>query len=211
MTQKSFSQFTWGILIVSILIPLIVWGTNINWQIGSITLYQWFPLFGLLAWMVMWTHYVSGAVRVLKPTLKKPPYYGVFTAYLVLGCLLLHPGLLAFAQAQNKVGLPPLSFYEYVGEGLKLAVIFGSIALLIFLSFEVFSRMKNNKFIMQWSLAISISQSVAMVLIFVHGLRLGSNLNSGWFYYIWILYGIILLPSFYIIHTQDFKDRYKNE
>lgn len=209
MTQQSFNKLTWGILLLSIILPMFVWGEFIGWSVGDITIYQWFPLFGLIAWMVMWTHYISGTIRVKNPELKKPKYYEPLTAYLVLVSLLLHPGLLAFALWSNDVGLPPNSFYDYVGDSLKLAVIFGSISLMIFLSFEIFNRTKTNKHIIKWWLAISISQSIAMTLIFVHGLRLGSIL-SGWFEIVWVVYGLLLIPCFYIIHRQDIENRAKN-
>jgi hypothetical protein len=210
MTQKRFNVFAWSIFFLSVIIPVIVWGNNVSWQIRTITPYQWFPLFGLLAWMIMWTHYVNGAIKIKNTSLETPRYYGKSTAYIVLASLLLHPGILAYAQWKNDVGLPPISFYDYVGENLLLAVMLGSVSLTIFLSFEIFDRMKNNPGIKKWWLAISISQSIAMTLIFVHGLRLGSTISSGWFLYIWMLYGIILVPCFYIIHTVDFQNRAKN-
>jgi hypothetical protein len=151
----------------------------------------------------MWTHYVNGAMLLKYPSLTKPKYYRSFTGYLVLGSLLLHPGLLAYAQFINDQGLPPKSFYDYVGSGLTLAVIFGSIALVIFLSFEIFNRLQDNKYVKKWWIYISLSQSLAMTLIFVHGLRLSSNFSSEWFLFIWWICGLILIPCFYIIHFHD--------
>jgi hypothetical protein len=207
MNQKNYNYFAWSIFAISTLIPFFVWGSNLSWEFGSITAFQWFPLFGLLAWMIMWTHYINGAVRVKNPNLKKPKYYGKLTAYVVLASLLLHPGILALKQFQLGEGIPPLSFKEYVGDGLLVAVLLGSISLTIFLSFEIFDRLRDRPGIKKWWIWISISQSLAMILIFVHGLRLGGNLSSGWFTYVWLIYGLLLLPCFYIIHTQDFKDR----
>jgi hypothetical protein len=209
MTQKNFNIFSWTILIISVLIPLIVWGGTIAWNISTLTPYQWFPLFGLLAWMIMWTHYINGAIRIKFADLKKPKYYEKITAYVVLASLLLHPGLLAYAQWRNDAGIPPQSFIDYVGKELRLAVVLGSIALTIFLSFEVFNRIKSNQIIKNYWIVISISQSIAMTLIFVHGLQLGSNLSVGWFVYVWLFYGLALIPCFYIIHTNDLQDRAK--
>jgi hypothetical protein len=209
VTQKRFILFTWIILVISILLPVMVWGTGINWRIATISPYQWFPLFGLLAWMIMWTHYVVGAIRTKWPDLNKPKHYSVVTSYIVLAALLLHPGILAYAQFQNDAGLPPVSFVDYVGEGLLLAIILGSVALTIFLSFEVFNRLKNRSFIKKWWLAISFTQSIAMLLIFVHALKLGTHLTSGWFLLVWLIYGAILLPCFYIIHTAEHANRTK--
>jgi hypothetical protein len=210
MTQKQFSTMTWLLVLLSVLLPLYVWGDSIGWNFSGLTLYQYFPLFGLLAWMVMWTHYVSGAVRVKTRSLSKPANFGAITGVLVLGALLLHPGLLALAQFQNGAGAPPASFYSYVGDALRLSVMLGSISLLIFLSFEIFSRLKNRQTIKKYWKYIGLSQAVAMSFIFIHGLSLGSQIQSGWFIYIWYLYGIILVPCLYIIIQNDFKDTEKS-
>jgi hypothetical protein len=182
---------------------VLAWGQTVSWNIATLSPYQWFPLFGIFAWMTMWTHYVIGAIRVNVAELSKPKYYSAVTGWLVLASLLLHPGILAYQQFRNDQGLPPESFINYVGESFQLAVMLGSIALLIFLSFEIFDRLKNNKIVQKYSLAISISQSVAMLFIFVHGLRLGTSLGEGWFRVVWVLMGIILMYCFYLIHRSE--------
>lgn len=205
MNQKTFSRFSWGLFSLSLVLGIVSWGQTVGWQLSSLTPYQWFPLFGILAWLIMWTHYITRYFRVRNPELQKAPGYGKVTGWIVLACLLLHPGILAFAQFRNNQGIPPESYLNYVGEGLQLAVLLGSVALTIFLSFEIFDRMKNNKTVKKYWLAISISQSLAMILIFVHALRLGTTLGEGWFRIIWIIYGLLLLPCFYAIHKADLK------
>ena len=207
MKQSTFNQFAWGILALSVVLPFIAWGSNLSWNFDALQPLTLFGLFGLLAWMTMWTHYVYGAVRITNPNLKKPKYYGRLTAWFVLGAILLHPGILAVELWQNGAGFPPSSFTDYVGASLQLAVIFGSIALTLFLSFEVFDRIKTKAWVQKYWKAISISQSLAMILIFVHGLRLGSVIDSGWFYWVWIAYGAALIPCFYIIHKADFTEK----
>jgi hypothetical protein len=209
MQQKNFTLLTWGLFALSTVLPLLVWGNTVNWDFSGLTAYQWFPLFGLLAWMIMWTHYITGAIRIRNPELKKPAYYSKVTSYIVLGSLLLHPGMLAIAQFQNDQGLPVDSFVNYVGEGLRIAVLLGSVSLLIFLSFEFFDRAKHIGWVKRSALWISLSQSVAMLLIFVHGLRLGTSVNTSWFTLVWVIYGLLLLPCFYIIHKSDLEQREK--
>jgi hypothetical protein len=209
LSQERFDKFTWGVLAISILLPIIVWGNGISWRAGSISPYQWFPLFGLLAWMIMWTHYVTGAIRINNPKLKKPQYYSRLTGYIVLASLLLHPALLAYAQFERGAGIPPFSYIDYVGKELLLAVMMGSVALTIFLSFEIFNRLRQKFIIKKFWLAISFSQSIAMLLIFAHALKLGTHLTSGWFLIIWMLYGIVLLPCIYTIHRHEIASRAK--
>lgn len=208
MVQKTYNIFSWALVSISVLLPTIAWGSNVNWQIDSLTAYQWFPLLGLLAWMIMATHYFTSALRVVYPYLQKPRYYSKSTSYVVLACILLHPGLLAYSEWRNTNVLPPESFVNYVGESLVLASMFGSIALTLFLLYEVVDRLKHKKALQKNWWLVSISQTLAMVLIFIHALRLGGEMQ-GWFLIVWVVYGVALLPCFYIIHSYDLKK--KNE
>ena len=207
MDQKTLNKAAWTVFVVSVSLAIYSWGSRVDWGIGSLSPYQWFPLFGLLAWMTMWGHYVIGYFRVKNPSLKKVPNYNKLTGYVVLASILAHPGILAIEQANNGQGAPPQSFIDYVGENLALAVTLGTLSLLIFLSFEVFNRMRKNKTIKKYWTLVSLSQSLAMILIFVHALRLGSDLGDGWFRVVWILYGLALLPCFYVVHKADFTKK----
>ena len=211
MTQKRYVIKQWSLFLLAILLPILAWGQLYKWQVTSLTGYQWFPLFGLIAWMIMWTHYVNGAVRLSFKGLVKTKLYGKLSAYLVLLFLLLHPGILAFLQYRNNQGLPPESFINYVGESLAIAVMMGSLSLIIFLSFEVFDRLKNvNLFKKNWKY-ISITQSLAMILVYVHALRIGTIVNGGWFQIVWFVCGITLLPCLYIIHKDEFSIKNERE
>jgi hypothetical protein len=205
MNQQTFNKITWTTVFLSLAIVTFAWSRGFDWDSSSISSYQLFPLFGLIAWITMAGHYYLGTVRILNPGVKKPKGYKSLTGYLVLGSILLHPGLLAIEQKENGQGLPPTSFYNYVGDGLKLAVMLGSISLLIFLSFEVFERIKDKRIIKNNWKIVSISQSLAMTLVWVHALRLGGNLGEGWFQFFWFVAGLSLIPCFYIIHKEDFK------
>lgn len=207
MTQKTFNYFSWGLVIVLSAAAVYVWGDSNSWTLSGLSLYKWFPLFGLIAWLLMATHYFTGAFRILTPSLKRAPGYKKITYYAVLASLLLHPGLLAYAQFNNGNGLPPVSFIDYVGESLKLAVALGSFSLVLFLSFEVFMRMKQKSIVQNYWWAVSISQSLAMTLIWIHALRLGSHITDGWFGVVWIMLGLALLPCFYLVHLSDFRQK----
>lgn len=207
MTQKFFTKLSWAVTFGSIALVTFAWGSNLSWNISDASIYQWFPLLGLIAWITMAEHYYLGTVRIVNAGLTKPKYFKEVTGAIVLGSLLLHPGLLAYAQNKNGQGTPPEAFVNYVGEGLKLAVFLGTISLLIFLSFEVFERLKNNRFIKKHWIWVSVSQSIAMTLIWVHALRLGGVTDESWFRFIWIFYGFALIPCFYIIHKLDFKQK----
>jgi hypothetical protein len=201
--QQAFTLFTWTIFTAALLVPTAVWANNIGWSLSSVSLYSFFPLLGLIAWMMMWTHYASGAFRITNAGLKKPNHYSKVSNYIVLAAIVLHPGLLALAAFQASGALPPFSLYDYRSD-LMLAVLLGTVGWFIFISYEYFSRAKNKPWVKKLGPAISISQSLAMILIFIHGLQLGADLGGGWFRGLWIVYGALLLPCFYIIHKADF-------
>jgi hypothetical protein len=205
MSQKAFNWFSWSLFVGLSMMAAVVWANNLDWDVTAITAFSIFPLLGLVAWLVMAGHYYAGAVRIHNPELKKPNYYRQVTGYVVLGSILLHPALLSMRLFENGLGLPPNSYLSYVDESLKLAVVAGSFSLTLFLSFEIFERLKNRRLVKQYWWLVSVSQSLAMTLIWVHGLRLGSSLADGWFRILWIILGVALLPCIYIIHRADFQ------
>ncbi len=206
INQKLYNYLSWGAFSISLALVFAAWASNVNWKLGSLNLYQWFPLFGLIAWVSMAEHYYLGALRISIPGLKKPLYFKQVTGYTVLGALLLHPGLLGYAQWNFGEGLPPNSFISYVGDSLRLAVMLGSLSLTIFLSFEVLERLRKRASVRRIWHAVSIAQSVGMVLIWVHAYRLGSITTATWFQPLWVVYGLALIPCFYIIHKYELEN-----
>lgn len=191
MNDQQLNVLRWGSTILAISIPFIAWGGALNWQIFGLSLYQYFPLLGLWGFFIMSTHFLIGAIRAKNSGLKPNTAHKTFTEYAVLLCIVLHPALLALVLWQDSYGLPPASYYEFIGSAGKFAIFAGSLALFIFLSFEVFNRLKQSKKIQQYWAWIITSQVVAMGLIFYHGLQIGVYIN-GWFLYVWWLVGIIV-------------------
>lgn len=188
-------------------IPAIEWLRLRNWSLAGLSALALFPLLGLWAWSIMWTHYALGAIRISNSSIKKNYGYSKVSMYIVLGLILLHPGLLAYGMWNLTGLLPPSSYYSYVAPGLKLYVIFGVVALALFLSYDVFERLKDKTWVKRHWFWISLSQAFAMVLIFVHSLKLGQNLHSGWFQMYWILLGALLIPCFALVLRTDWSSR----
>lgn len=207
MKQNTFNVLSWSSFVLLAALVTLAWGTHINWSVANE--YQIFPLLGLVAWVVMALHYYLGTVRILTPSLRRTPYFRRTTGYIVLASIVLHPALLAYAQNKNGQGVPPDSFVSFVGEGLRLAVSLGTIALIIFLSFEIFERLKNRPLIQKRWLWISVSQCIAMVLIWIHALQLGGVLEQDWMRLIWFNLGFLLLPCFYVILKADIEQSRK--
>jgi len=198
------NNLSWFLFVVVVTISLVVFGRGLNWNLDTLTIYSIFPIFGILAWSIMWTHYVDGAIRIIynKP---KNEIYSRFSGALVLFLILMHPGLLGLSQFQNTGLLPPGSYFSYVGNSLVWAILIAEIALIAFLAYEVLNRIKSKNIVAKNWFWVSLSQAGAMTLIFFHGLALGSHLSGGWFQFYWVVLGALLIPCFGIILKYDWQ------
>lgn len=207
---NSASKITpWFLFSLVVILPFIGWANSLNWQFELLSLYTVFPLLGLLAWGIMWTHYAYGAIFLSLKSFKRNQLYSRLSGYVVLVLILLHPGLLTLAQWQGNKTLPPTSFYNYTGDSMKLYVILGSTALLAFLLYEVLHRFRSNSQVKKLWPIVSIIQMIAMVFIFIHGLSLGQHLQSGWLQFYWVILGVMLIPSFVIVGKSDWTKNNK--
>jgi hypothetical protein len=198
VSEKQLKVGAWALSAVVALLAFIAWGQGLNWQFSGLTAYQFFPLFGLLAFSIMWSHYIAAVARMYSGIEKsKLNSYFEITSLLVLLAILIHPGLLAWQLWEDDLGLPPASELNYVGPALKAAVILGMIAWVIFLTYE-FRRKFSDKV---WWKYVEYASDTAMILIFWHGLRLGHQISGGWFRIVWFFYGITLILSLIYIHT----------
>jgi hypothetical protein len=193
-------MIAWAISVAVAFLAFIAWGQGYGWQVK--TSYQLFPLFGLLAFSLMWSHYIAAVLRLstgLDKTVLKD--YFELTSGMVLVFILLHPGLLAWQLWRDGAGLPPGSTLNYVMPTLKTSVIFGIISLFVFLAFELYRKFGDRP----WWQYVSSASDVAMLLIFIHGLRLGGQLQTGWFKFAWYFYGVSLVGSLVYIYVQKFS------
>lgn len=198
----------WALFATVVLIGSVAYFSEHNWLFVETikTSFSLFPLLGILAWSIMWTHFAYGALRI-KFNFPKNKLYSVVSAWIVLLLILLHPGLIAMAMYKSTMMFPPKSIFLYVGDSLGWAIILAEIALLIFLSFEVFNRLKDKAIIKKNWFWISFSQMVAMTFIFIHSMTVGHNLKSGWFRVYWIVLYAILVPCFILIIRADFRSK----
>jgi hypothetical protein len=183
-------SIAWVLSSTAALLALVAWWQGYGHNLSSI--YQLFPLFGLLAFSIMWSHYIAAALKQYvgaeKESLKT---FFEITSNVVLVAILLHPGLLVYQLWQDGAGLPPMSAINYVAPALKFAVILGEVALVAFLAYEF--RDKYGK--KPWWKFVQYASDVAMLMIFVHALLLGGQLQNGWFRYVWYFYGVTLVGS----------------
>ena len=201
-----WNLFPWILAMVVIGVGFTVWFETMSFTFKVVSLYQVFPIIGILAWSIMWTHFIVGEIRRLIPSLPKhKPYHRTSTA-IVIWLVLLHPMILAIEQLRQGFGLPPLSYFAYAGEARIPYVILGMLGLTGFLFFEVIARFKENPKVVRLWWLVNFTQTIAMASIFYHALVLGSDMHSGWFRSYWIVLGLLLTPCLVHQHWEDLKN-----
>ncbi len=195
----------WGLSVATTIISLAIWLQALGGR-HSISTYKLFPLLGLVAFGLMWGHYIVGSLRRLlgvdKAVLER---YFMVTGWIVLIAIVLHPGLLIWQLWRDGFGLPPGSVLEnYVSPALRGVTVLGSISLLAFLAFELHHKYRDRS----WWCWVERASDVAILLVAYHGLRLGSHLQRGWFQKVWIFYAITLVVSlFYVYYSRIREDK----
>jgi hypothetical protein len=167
------------------------WAATYGWQLWPLSSYQFFPLLGLLAFSIMWSHYMMTAVRTYwrlpREVLAK---YFRWTGYAVLVLICLHPGILVYQRFRDGFGLPPHSYETYVAPSMAWVTLLGTASLLVFLAFEL-RRFYGNR---SWWHYVADASDIAMLAIVYHALRIGSSLQAvSWFRMVWYVYLITLL------------------
>ncbi|MBC7512061.1 hypothetical protein H7142_00155 [Candidatus Saccharibacteria bacterium] len=180
----------WTLGVTAVVLPTIAWLSRNS--LSELTLYSIFPPLGIIAFGLMWTHFVMGALRRYSGSTSSPHWlYMNISMGLVLSLIVLHPGLLWVALYLDGFGLPPQSHLEAYSTQI-LFVTLGTIGLLIFLSYE-FKRFFGQR---SWWKYIEWLQILGMGAIFVHAIGLGGELQLSWFMVVWIFYGLTLAASF---------------
>ena len=191
----------WLISGIALVLAIVGWGQNLGWQLYGISIYGWFPLFGLIAFSLMWSHYaVDFLGYFLKFQIGEGPYLRA-TRYIVFFALLLHPGLLAWKRWHEDFGLPPMAWLDFVEPSAWLGIIIGITAWLAFLGFELHYWFRNKS----WFKWIIWANACAMILVVIHVLYLAEP--TGWFRYLWYFYGISLTIIFIkdILHAYNLR------
>lgn len=186
--QKSQKLVLVGLHLLVICAAIYAWSSGGRLQ-HEISVYQIFPLAGLLAFSLMWLHYVTAAAnRLAGQTLFGKRYYEA-TESAVLGLILLHPALFLYQLWHDGFGLPPDSYTKYVGVGNSIFVAIAILALFIFLLYESKERVKKTKF---WPYLVWLN-NFAMIFIFVHAWKLGGSLRADWFRVVWVFYFVVFI------------------
>lgn len=198
--RSNLGTISWVTAAVVVGLALVAWAGGLGWQFGELTVYKVFPLLGLLAFSLMWSHYVAGALKRFAGGGEAKVFFKV-TVWFVLGLILLHPGLFIVQLALDGYGLPPGSYAGYVAPAMLWAVMLGTISLFVFLSYELHRFFGERS----WWKYVLYANDAAMIGIFIHALSLGSNIQMGWYRFVWILYGVSLVAMLLYKYAHQLK------
>jgi hypothetical protein len=198
--RSNLDIIEWVLGALAVILPSAAWLSRND--LSGLTLYDIFPPLGLIAFGLMWTHFVMGALRrYAQVDLKQGRLYTSISMGLVLGLILLHPGLFWLALYLDGYGLPPVSYMDVYATQLAFLAL-GTLSLLIFLAYELKRFFGDRK----WWKVIERLQIVAMIAIFIHALGLGNELRLDWFMGVWVLYGVTLLASSWYTFMHEYKE-----
>lgn len=188
-----------GFAYLAVLYPLWVRVNALNWNVS--TSLDWFPLFGLAAFSILWLHSISG---VFEPWLRKYINFDRFvyiTSILVLVCIILHP-LLLFVYLD-------FEFDSLLSSSYAMYIRLGVIGWLLLITYDIGKVLKKKYdfFVRNWNNILLIS-TIGFILTFFHSLYLGSDLQSGALRIIWIFYGVTaILATIYTYGIKRFLAR----
>lgn len=190
--EGKFRISIWLLGLTTTIVAIAVWA-QVRLNSKPLDTYDIFPLLGLIALSLMWTHYVSGAIRcwlgLPKSTLSR---YFKLTGWVVLVLILLHPSLFIVQLWLDGFGPPPASYLSvYSAVPSQIALGFGTLSLLVFLAFELHRKFRSAS----WWKYIEYLNIFAMLAIFYHGFTLGGELSASWFQIVWLIYLVTFIGA----------------
>jgi hypothetical protein len=182
--------FGWLVTAAVLITAFLAWSNSFSWNFNNLSIYLIFPIFGLAAFGIMWSQYLMATiVKIIGSSGNKLTSYFNITGWMVLFFIVIHPGLLSFRLWRDGGGIPPSSEWHFVMPTLHAALLVGMCAWLIFLAYEL--RRKLSKY--GWWKYMEYLIDVAILGVFYHSLKLGSQTHSGWFGIVWRFYGASLI------------------
>lgn len=204
MRQILIRHLSWTVSAV-ILTPFIV---TYFWTglFSASFFYAIFPLFGLMAWSLLGAQYFVGTIRHFAPSsVSNDTLFMRMSSIVILVALLLHPLILIAQRYTDTATLPPASIVSYVGDARMYLIWIALTALIFFLLFDVLKPYRQRLRKLGIWRYVSLVQVIAMLLIFIHGLLLGSLFADGWMRLWWILLNSMLIPCYGVHIYQDFR------
>lgn len=154
---------------------LIAWIMTVGESISSLEVAS---LLGVVAFSLMWVHYVADAITPRSEGEQSKDLQYIVSRYAVLFAILSHPFLINYYLVTNNFGFPPDGYQALLGE-LAAVVLLGWIALAAFLLFELRAKLRRfDRYIFHLNI-------IAMFLVLVHGFLIGMVIMETWFVWLW--------------------------
>lgn len=183
MKLSKLAVITLGLNIGTTIAALVAWLAAMSDR--PMTTIAFAGLLGLIAFSLMWVHFVSDAIRdTWLPEESAGAQYRI-TRQIILAAIILHPSLIVLYLYQNHYGLPPGSYESYLGDTKIPFVFLGILALTVFLAFECKKWLVRHNL---WRYVLH-ANFIAMFAILIHGFRLGNVMESTWYFILWCIYG----------------------
>lgn len=179
--KHNLKKYTLTILAyLAVLYPLWVSAGGMGWSFSSGVIMNFFPLFGIAAFTIMWLHVVSEPFQAWLGQYFDREKFVDRTSYLVLVCIIMHPLLVLISIKFNVMMLLQGGIYIWLA-------ILGFFLLIIF---DIGKFLQKKEFFFRhWNKILFLS-TIGFLLIFFHSLGIGSNLQSGFLRKLWIFYGV---------------------
>lgn len=183
--------------LISAGLAVYAWRSDHSGPLDHMSPYSFFPLFGLLAFSLLWCLYtVSAASKYLEAPEGTFNRYYQIVGYAVLAAIVTHPTILVVQLYRDGFGLPPGSYSAYVAQGMEWVALLGTASWFVFLLYEL-HRWFDKRGWWKWIVYLN---DLAMLAILYHSLTLGADLQTTWLRYLWFFYGVMLV--IYLIYLR---------
>lgn len=190
--MKQHTKVTSVLNVMVVGLAFAAWLSTIGSSVSSLEIAS---LLGVLAFGLMWVHYVADAIAPRSESEQSKDVQYVVSRYAVLVAILSHPFLINYYLVTNNFGFPPGGYEALLGD-LAVVVLLGWIALVAFLLFEF--RKKLRKF----DRYIFHANTIAMFLVLMHGFVIGMVMMTTWFVWIWHVYLLVFTAVIYRRYAQ---------
>lgn len=180
---------------LAVLAPIAVHVRDVPWGNSSL-IAALFPVFGLLAFTLLWLHAMSGVFEEWLRARFDFDAFVHYTSLIILASIILHPLLLLIIAQFNVLAI-------FAPGEHQLALFLGLFGLLLLLTYDIGKALKKHEFFSKNWNAILIISNIGFILTFFHSLMLGSDLQSGPLRVLWIFYGTTAILG--IIYTYGIK------
>ena len=180
--------------LLAVLLPIGVHIRNVSWEESQLVV-NIFPIFGLLAFTLLWFHSIMGVFEEYFREMFDFDRFVDWTATIILVSIILHPLLILILVDFN---------FPLLLSGHKVAMWLGITGFLLLITYDIAKPWKFTYFSKYWNTILIVS-TIGFILTFFHSLLIGSDLQGGFMRVLWYFYGITgILATIYTYGIKRF-------